>query len=283
MISLIVFIVLFFSNSCRANKYPDWYNNKPDDNKLYIYSIGEGDSESEAIRNALDNIIKMDDIYVENIHINFPDYNLLKNEKYLDKYYILLNVKRNELFNLQMENLKIINDTIEHVYADLPQNPFEKISQINLLKNLIEEAKEKINIAKKINNFDDKKIIKRYNYISNNINKNVLDVRLVINNDDLLINKDVILAILQNNNIKINDNSNNILLVDLENKNKKIHNTFVVNTKIMFKIIDVDGNVIKYIYKNYMSNSNKSFQIPYNENFNLILKDLDTIFGELIK
>ena len=279
----ILFILLFFSGNCIASNYPYWYEHKPENNKLYIYSVGEGKDEPEAIRNALDNIINVDDIYVENIHINFPDYNLLKNEKYLDKYYILLNVKRNELFNLQMENLKIINDTIEHVYADLPQNPFEKISQINLLKNLIEEAKEKINIAKKINNFDDKKIIKRYNYISNNINKNVLDVRLVINNDDLLINKDIILAILQNNNIKINDNSNNILFVDLENKNKKIHNTFVVNTKIIFKIIDVDGNVIKYIYKNYMSNSNKSFQIPYNENFNLILKDLDTIFGELIK
>ena len=282
MISLIVFIVLFFSNSCRANKYPDWYNNKPDDNKLYIYSIGEGDNESEAIRNALDNIIKMDDIYVENIHINFPDYNLLKNEKYLDKYYILLNVKRNELFNLQMENLKIINDAIEHVYADLPQNSFEKISQINLLKNLIEEAKEKINITKKINNFDDKKIIKRYNYISNSINKNVLDARIVINNDDLLINKDIILAILQNNNIKINDNSNNILLVDLENKNKKIHNTFVVNTKIVFKVLDLDGNVVKYNYKNYVSSSNKSFEKSYDENLVLVLKDLESVFEKLL-
>lgn len=278
----ILFILLFFSNNCIANNYPYWYEHKPENNKLYIYSIGEGKDEPEAIRNALDNIINMDDIYVENIHINFPDYNLLKNEKYLNKYYVLLSIKRNELFNLQLENLKIINDAIEHIYADLPQNSFKKISQIKVLKKLIEEAKGKIDITKKINEFDDKKIIKRYNYILNDINKNTLNVKLVINNNDLLLHKDFILDVLQENNIKIQDNSENILFVDLENKNKKIHNTFIVNTKIVFKVFDLDGNVIKYNYKNYTSNSDKSFQTSYNKNLVSILENMEDVFEGLL-
>ena len=116
----------------------------------------------------------------------------------------------------------------------------------------------------------------------NDINKNTISVKLIINNSDLLLHKDFIFDVLQENNIKIQDNSENILFIDLENKNKKIHNTFMANTKIVFKVFDLDGNVIKYNYKNYTSSSDKSFQTSYNKNLVLILENIGDIFNGLL-
>lgn len=277
---ILLFFIIIFNNSLARE--PDWYREKPGDDKLYIYSTGCGDDISEAITNALNNIVDINENYSDNIHINFSNYTIKRSERIDNMEYILIRVKRNELFNLQIDNLKIINDAIEKKFANLPTNSFKKISEIRDIEELINLAQRKIEIIKQINEFSGRKFTKRYKQILKELDKNILYLAINIDNSELLPLNDRISEILEKHNIIVDEKSENILVVKIENNKQKLHNSFLVNTKITLSI-EENGDIVKYAYKNYTSEGSGGFDAAFRNNLKSIEKDLDDIFLELLK
>lgn len=261
---------------------PTWYTDKPDNTKLYLYSSGIGNDISEAILDALNGIIVLDDNYSNNIHINFTNYTIENSSKYNNKQYVLIAVKRNELFNLQIDNLKIINDIIENKYKNLSNNDFKNKKEIKDIISLIEEAKEKILIIKTIDNFNDSKIIKKYNNILKKLNDIKLTLNIDIKNQELDILRDDLDNIILDYGIKNTKKSKNILVVDMEVKKNKIHNSFIVNNRIKMSILDENNKIIKYNYRNYETISDVSYLAAYETNMFEIKNNLKNIFNELV-
>ena len=278
--NLLIIFIFFFNFTIKAEE-PIWYTNKPNNTKLYLYSSGIGKDMNEAILNALNGIIVLDDNYSNNIHINFTNYTLEDSVKDEDNQYVLIAVKRNELFNLQIDNLKILNKVINDKYMALSDNNFKNKKTINEIIELIEEAKNKIKIIKIIDTFDDTKITKKYNTIIKEIENIEPKLWLDVKSNELLIFDDKIKNIIEDYNIKINKNAKDILVFDMEVKKEKIHNSFIVNNKVILSIINND-KIIKYNYKNYESISEKDFDSAYKSNMEKINGDLKNIFNELI-
>ena len=278
--NLLIIFIFFFNFTIKAEE-PIWYTNKPNNTKLYLYSSGIGKDMNEAILNALNGIIVLDDNYSNNIHINFTNYTLEDSVKDEDNQYVLIAVKRNELFNLQIDNLKILNKVINDKYMTLSDNNFKNKKTINEIIELIEEAKNKIKIIKTIDTFDDTKITKKYNTITKEIENIEPKLWLDVKSNELLIFDDKIKNIIEDYNIKINKNAKDILVFDMEVKKEKIHNSFIVNNKVILSIINND-KIIKYNYKNYESISEKDFDSAYKSNMEKINGDLKNIFNELI-
>lgn len=278
--NLLIIFIFFFNFTIKAEE-PIWYTNKPNNTKLYLYSSGIGKDMNEAILNALNGIIILDDNYSNNIHINFTNYTLEDSVKDEDNQYVLIAVKRNELFNLQIDNLKILNKVINDKYMTLSDNNFKNKKTINEIIELIEEAKNKIKIIKTIDTFDDTKITKKYNTIIKEIENIEPKLWLNVKSNELLIFDDKIKNIIEDYNIKINKNAKDILVFDMEVKKEKIHNSFIVNNKVILSIINND-KIIKYNYKNYESISEKDFDSAYKSNMEKINGDLKNIFNELI-
>lgn len=278
--NLLIIFIFFFNFTIKAEE-PIWYTNKPNNTKLYLYSSGIGKDMNEAILNALNGIIVLDDNYSNNIHINFTNYTLEDSVKDKDNQYVLIAVKRNELFNLQIDNLKILNKVINDKYMTLSDNNFKNKKTINEIIELIEEAKNKIKIIKIIDTFDDTKITKKYNTIIKEIENIEPKLWLDVKSNELLIFDDKIKNIIEDYNIKINKNAKDILVFDMEVKKEKIHNSFIVNNKVILSIINND-KIIKYNYKNYESISEKDFDSAYKSNMEKINGDLKNIFNELI-
>lgn len=278
--NLLIIFIFFFNFTIKAEE-PIWYTNKPNNTKLYLYSSGIGKDMNEAILNALNGIIVLDDNYSNNIHINFTNYTLEDSVKDEDNQYVLIAVKRNELFNLQIDNLKILNKVINDKYMTLSDNNFKNKKTINEIIELIEEAKNKIKIIKTIDTFDDTKITKKYNTIIKEIENIEPKLWLDVKSNELLIFDDKIKNIIEDYNIKINKNAKDILVFDMEVKKEKIHNSFIVNNKVILSIINND-KIIKYNYKNYESISEKDFDFAYKSNMEKINGDLKNIFNELI-
>lgn len=278
--NLLIIFIFFFNFTIKAEE-PIWYTNKLNNTKLYLYSSGIGKDMNEAILNALNGIIVLDDNYSNNIHINFTNYTLEDSVKDEDNQYVLIAVKRNELFNLQIDNLKILNKVINDKYMTLSDNNFKNKKTINEIIELIEEAKNKIKIIKTIDTFDDTKITKKYNTIIKEIKNIEPKLWLDVKSNELLIFDDKIKNIIEDYNIKINKNAKDILVFDMEVKKEKIHNSFIVNNKVILSIINND-KIIKYNYKNYESISEKDFDSAYKSNMEKINGDLKNIFNELI-
>lgn len=278
--NLLIIFIFFFNFTIKAEE-PIWYTNKLNNTKLYLYSSGIGKDMNEAILNALNGIIVLDDNYSNNIHINFTNYTLEDSFKDEDNQYVLIAVKRNELFNLQIDNLKILNKVINDKYMTLSDNNFKNKKTINEIIELIEEAKNKIKIIKTIDTFDDTKITKKYNTIIKEIKNIEPKLWLDVKSNELLIFDDKIKNIIEDYNIKINKNAKDILVFDMEVKKEKIHNSFIVNNKVILSIINND-KIIKYNYKNYESISEKDFDSAYKSNMEKINGDLKNIFNELI-
>ncbi len=278
--NLLIIFIFFFNFTIKAEE-PIWYTNKLNNTKLYLYSSGIGKDMNEAILNALNGIIVLDDNYSNNIHINFTNYTLEDSFKGEDNQYVLIAVKRNELFNLQIDNLKILNKVINDKYMTLSDNNFKNKKTINEIIELIEEAKNKIKIIKTIDTFDDTKITKKYNTIIKEIKNIEPKLWLDVKSNELLIFDDKIKNIIEDYNIKINKNAKDILVFDMEVKKEKIHNSFIVNNKVILSIINND-KIIKYNYKNYESISEKDFDSAYKSNMEKINGDLKNIFNELI-
>ena len=193
---------------------PTWYINPPINNQLYLYGAGDGSDLQEAKTNALNamagrlsveissSIKKDTNTYTNGIvnsydktisqtiqqdikKINFSNIKTIKALKQDYRYYVLLQVDKEQLITIKKEEFFILDKRINEIYtSSLQQKPFEQIQTIYSLNNMIDEAKVKINILKILqNSFNAKQYITQYNTIQDKINtlKNTTPVALSSN------------------------------------------------------------------------------------------------------
>lgn len=292
-IVLLFFTYIFFNTKAIASNNLEWYNNKIENSKLYIYGVGNGMNLDDATKSAL-NDIKQDFIKnkaklennetnnktVNMNYLNFSNYEIEKSKKYKNIYYILINIKRNELYNLQLDNLIDINNNIEKQYNFLKdKNDFVKINKFKEILKLIEEAKNKILIIKMIDSFDKSKYIKFYNKIENEYNNLLkhININVIIEKDNLLPLEETIYNNIINNGIKINKKSKNTLYISYITKKLFINNAYNYNILIYCKILDYNNKLMYYNSFNYTYTSNISFKDAKNKILETFENDLKTI------
>lgn len=269
------------------NTIPEWYKNKPEDNKLYVFSIGVADTLENAGIDALNNIYldMYNTIYNTNIrhknlndrklNINFTDYSIENSIKIDNKFYVLISLKRNELYKKQIEDLNYTHNQIKEKYASLYGNSnFVKLYKFKKILQLIAVAKEKIQIINLIDKFDNGAYLYTYDKIEKNYNniKNSLDVSLSID-EDLFLLKDALRDILKNKNIKIINSSNNELIIHSQNDIVKIHDIFVVKTTFVCKLM-FNNELISFKVFDYKYNEHIEKNISFEKNIKTFVGDV---------
>lgn len=297
IVYFLYFYTVFVVGVFAKNTIPEWYNNKPEDNKLYIFGIGSGDSVNEAVRSGIDNVYiniytsvynyVSDDVVGENIkklkenakedlNINFSSY-IIENSVNIDnKYYVLISFKRNELFNRQVSDLDVLNTAILTKYASIANySDFVKLHKYKDILTLINNAQNKINIIKVIGIFNDIKYQDTYKKIKNDYKKIVdnIGVKLDLDKDLSFLLGNVVNGILGDNGVKVKSKSQNKLIINSQNDIIKVHNIFVVKTKFMCKVV-YKNNVISYKIFNYMYNSPDIKSISFDKNVNSFVDDI---------
>lgn len=289
MFSRFIIFFIFFLSLTRANaiSLPSWYEEGRNNNRLYIYSTGSGLTVEKAVESAFHNIknefmIKNDnekDIYEItkdnavaddysksglNINLlNFSNYKLEKMEQIDGYYYVLINIKRNELFNLQRQQLDEIVMTLNKLYLSLSKkNDFAKINKFSYIYGLINEIRDKVKIIKLIGNFNGtrylelcKKIEKEYKKVLEN-----LDIKIFFEKQDLvpLLNA-ISNNVARNNYIKVNDRSKNILYISYTTEKIKVNNYYNIDMLFYMKVVDKNNNLVNYNSFNYKSTSTEGF------------------------
>lgn len=300
-LKVIVYCLYFYISSVvgvfAKNIIPEWYNNKPEDNKLYIFGIGSGSSINEAVRSGIDNVYiniytsvynyvsddavgenikKLKENAKEDLNINFSSY-IIENSVNIDnKYYVLISFKRNELFNRQVSDLDVLNTAILTKYASIANySDFVKLHKYKDILTLINNAQNKINIIKVIGIFNDIKYQDTYKKIKNDYKKIVdnIGVKLDLDKDLSFLLGNVVNGVLGDNGVKVKSKSQNKLIINSQNDIIKVHNIFVVKTKFMCKVV-YKNNVISYKIFNYMYNSPDIKSISFDKNVNSFVDDI---------
>lgn len=297
IVYFLYFYTVFVVGVFAKNTIPEWYNNKPEDNKLYIFGIGSGDSVNEAVRSGIDNVYiniytsvynyvsddavgenikKLKENAKEDLNINFSSY-IIENSVNIDnKYYVLISFKRNELFNRQVSDLDVLNTAILTKYASIANySDFVKLHKYKDILTLINNAQNKINIIKVIGIFNDIKYQDTYKKIKNDYKKIVdnIGVKLDLDKDLSFLLGNVVNGILGDNGVKVKSKSQNKLIINSQNDIIKVHNIFVVKTKFMCKVV-YKNNVISYKIFNYMYNSPDIKSISFDKNVNSFVDDI---------
>ena len=201
-------LLTFFFVACgtpdtpqKQSTIPSWYLNPPANNQFYLYGEGDGADMQEAKINALNtmagklsveissSMINNTNTYTNGIvntydksisktiqqdikKIDFTNIKTLKaiNQNY--RYYVLLQVDKEQLITIKKEQFLLLDKRINEIYtSSLHQKPFEQIQTIYSLYNMINEAKEKLNILKILqNSFNAKQYLTKYNTIQDKIN-----------------------------------------------------------------------------------------------------------------
>jgi hypothetical protein len=282
---------MFFSFGLSAGNKYDWYYDKLRDNELYLYGVGNSDIDIEyAVKKAMDNIVRgvfensseILNIDYESFRksFNFPSYNIENNAKSDGVWYVLISVKRNELFELQLNNLDEIDKNITKSYNFLKnKNEFVKIKNVDKLLKLIKKAEDKIEVIWTINEFNEtkytdryKRIIKEYKELSKNLNINIK-----VENTEIKDSKSEIEYYFNKKNIKVKEKSNNTLYVSYVNRKLPSNNSFDNNIFLTVKFMDKDNNMLyynSYVYDTKINN------ISNNINDKIILL-LDNFFGDI--
>ncbi|MBO4956754.1 MAG: hypothetical protein J6C50_02875 [Rickettsiales bacterium] len=297
IVYFLYFYTVFVVGVFAKNTIPEWYNNKPEDNKLYIFGIGSGDSVNEAVRSGIDNVYiniytsvynyvsddavgenikKLKENAKEDLNINFSSY-IIENSVNIDnKYYVLISFKRNELFNRQVSDLDVLNTAILTKYASIANySDFVKLHKYKDILTLINNAQNKINIIKVIGIFNDIKYQDTYKKIKNDYKKIVdnIGVKLDLDKDLSFLLGNVVNGVLGDNGVKVKSKSQNKLIINSQNDIIKVHNIFVVKTKFMCKVV-YKNNVISYKIFNYMYNSPDIKSISFDKNVNSFVDDI---------
>lgn len=281
---IIIIFFLFYSNSYA--KIPKWYLNNFSKNDLFFYSKNTGKNKQITINSAIHNLkIELIDLINQNnkienfqykVHyIDFPEINIIKNEKQKDFLYILISIHKTELFNLQLKKLNFLNIELEKQLKKLEDiNDFIKKDNYKNIFSIINQMKEKLIIIKYLNNkFNIKNYTTKFNNIEQQYTKFLknLDLQLIFKNNKIYNFQHKVINILNEKNIKINNNSQNILFVEfIENKNF-INNIFFINLNIIFYLKDKLGNNILYNSKLFKCDSNISYNNCFEQFENIVL------------
>jgi hypothetical protein len=216
----LLFLVFFTFKANATNRY-SWYYNKPRDNDLYLYGVGSSEINKEhAIKKAMDNIAK--NIFDNNSEILNINYESFRNSLNFSNYsvensatndgilYVLISVKRNELFELQINDLNEIDKIITKKYNFLKdKNEFIRAKNIEKLLKLIKKAENKIEVIWTINEFNETKYTEKYKRIVNEyikLSKN-LNLNIKIENPEITHSKEALKYYFSKKDIKYSRHS----------------------------------------------------------------------------
>lgn len=274
-----------------------WYNKKVENNKIFLYEKGSGNTKEDAINDALnkfyETFIEQNDLYEINFDFVFYNKEYIRNlyselenninlysvetiDYYDNTYYVLLSLKRKEIVDYYAKELNYINDKINLLYDALKNsNVLTGYSLKNVLQVYLNNAKKLTIILYNLDKINTKKYWDEYEKIEKYINNHIYSVDLKSNNNNKFAYvENNIKNILEKENVKINNYSNDMLLVNIINNRKKIDNYYVVDFGISL-YLKHNGRNINYKYINFVEKSDKN----YNEIYEKIENKVNKFFG----
>ncbi|MDR1498886.1 MAG: hypothetical protein LBS34_01175 [Rickettsiales bacterium] len=247
-------------SAAKAESLPSWYINKPDDSKLYYYGTGTDEKSVEnAAIFALGNILR--DIYEKNRDrlnidfetfknsINFPKYNIESAEKIGDLFYVIITIRKNELFNLQLSNLEETHRDILKKFGELKgKNKFVVVSNLEKILKLVSSAENKMAIIGVLGKFTETKYQNTYEKVRNKYDDILqnLDLRIVMEQPELEQLRKTLANYIENRGIKVDNGAKNTLFVSFRNKKLFLYNIFSVNILVSFRIMDDNDKLLYY-------------------------------------
>ena len=269
----IIFIVLllFFSGcgflakkEAKLNQQPpSWYINSPSNNSIFIYGVGSGYDLDEAKHNALNNLsarlivsikssietkkVSSGDYYNKEINqnikidtqkIKFNNVKVEKSVKRGDRYFVLVKVDREKLYNNRLKEFQNYDNEIKLNLQNLnKKNILEQIILLNNLKPKILKNKQRAYILYAINNeFDYSKYYEQYNKILNKIDllKSKIIFKIVATEDEF---KDAIISLINKSGFKVGKNNNILIRLDSNIRYSKYRGWQIARVSTSIKLI----------------------------------------------
>ena len=214
---------------------PNWYIQAPQ-NSAYLYGSGDGDSIQEAKNNALNQIasslsvsissnFKEDEGYssgsngssffknvknnvnAEVKKIDFSDVEIVHNKLISGKYYILVRINKEKLFNSTKEKFLILDNKIKEQLNLNSNNPYEILRNINKAIPSINQALAKANVLYALNsNFNLKAYSKKYSSYLTKKEQLLNKITISVSNPNNQFSQKLI-ELLNEKNYKIKTNS----------------------------------------------------------------------------
>ncbi len=135
-----ILIVCFIYPVFSSENKDCWYNKKIENNKIFLYEKGSGNTKEDAINDALnkfyETFIEQNDLYEINFDYIFYNKEYIRNlyselenninlysveniDYYDNTYYVLLSLKRKEIIDYYTKELDYINGKINSLYDTL--------------------------------------------------------------------------------------------------------------------------------------------------------------------
>lgn len=227
---------------------PKWYLLSPNNNTLFIYGTGEGDTKEEAKNNALNEMASKlvvsvgsslktttkvsDDSYSKNIQrdvkidiqkIKFINAKIEKIVQIGDKFYILLKVNRIELFEQKRKEFDINDERVTKQYNSI--SSYAKLEKIKILQNISPDlinGKQQALILNAINNdFNQAPYMKKYDsYLDEIYNLKKSSSIYVSTNNKHRYFADSLIEMLNQKQYKIGEDKNSDIKIKINNKIK---------------------------------------------------------------
>lgn len=310
---IIIFIIFFFNiTNIYSQEFVDfnnkniplWYLIKDQNNKILLYGTGSDANIELAKKKAFANlieiilfnvnkvsydksIIKYEKEFFQNLenelfNIWTENYTVEKKEFINDKYYVLISIKRKDLFDIYLNKFLSLDKEIEKkIEIFNNSNIFSQIYFYDILKILILYAEENLKVLTNLSDFKIHNYQDKYNYFLTTMEaiKNNIKISLVIENDNFNISKTLeyfIINITKLKNITIIPNQDNVLKITFDIKKQYIYNKFCVDLNINF-IFKYKDTITNYKTINFFETSDTNF----NDTFLKIKNKLLEKIGEL--
>jgi len=238
--SLLVIPFLFIgcgitSSKVEQTSIPNWYIQAPK-SVAYLYGTGEGISIDDAKNNALNQIASSlsvtissnfkksegysssskgssffrnvkNDVNAEVKKIDFSNVEIVKNKLINGKFYILVRINKQKLFNATKEKFQILDNQITEQLSLKTNNPYEELRNINKAIPKINKALAKANVLYALNSsFDLKGYSKKYSSYLTKKEKLLNKITISVSNPNDQFSQKLI-ELLNEKNYKIKPNS----------------------------------------------------------------------------
>jgi len=267
-ICVVIFLITAScSSTLSRGNYPDWYTKQPKNTQTSLYGVGEGGTLDSAKDMALKNISEQilvtvsstSDVYkaetnVEYIEeskfdvserteeITFSDYKVLKSTSSKDRFFVLLEVDKQELIQLQKDELQKIETEISTLDKNSKRKTsLERVASLLEIKELAKRADIKIKVIRSLEpSFNGDAYYARYNKYNEEYIDLIHNITFYIKTNDSFDKKiaDVFKKHLNKYNIKTVDNFNTkltILDIYSDSSTKKIYGSY--NTKARISLV----------------------------------------------
>lgn len=277
IILLILILNCFVFNICFSSEDGEWFLKKTYQDKLFIYGVGSSLNLDNAVEKALNNItnyILVSSKLEENLNeeIIFPSYDIGNTKNVDNDIYVFLSIKKNELYNLYRDKLldldKKINNDFENAKG---KDNFTRLNVFKKIEKDIFKVKSYIQLLKFLDYFNEKNFIKNYNSILEEFEILKQNLDLKIETSDSFSEKIVsgIKEYFVEQNVKISEESKNILKISSDLKKTFIEKEYLVDLNINFKLFFED-KIVRYKSMEFKQQS----LIDYNDAFGQIVYDI---------